>query len=309
MKLSKLCLLLLSCSFIGTTHAQILKNLARTAEKAAERALLNRADAETEKSTDRALDSVWGVNDNADSDRPGQGGPDAGQPSKDYNTAKLINTEVKRSFYTHDVVIHTVNKKGVKGSHYFDADELALKGTTSTADSPIYIDSEAFQYGYNEHTERWEKTGLMRTDAMSFMLPMLSIGMVKLPPEPMLEAVDRFKEQGLLLNTFLIVEWAFIYSPDDFRVEGFDEKQVACEDGADCVAFYYEEPGYEGSYVQFDKQGRLSKIVAKVNTQNAQEDGTFDFYYNEPVTVHIPDAVEVKSPMQDLFFKGLDVDD
>lgn len=283
-----------------SVEAQILKNLAKRAEKAAEQTILNRADSETEKATDRALDSVLGV-----------GGSNAGgkDGNVDYNTAKMINTDLKRSFYTHDVVIRTVNQKDETGEHYFDAEELALRGISSKSENPIYIDSEAFQYGYNEHEGRWQKTGLMRTDAMSFMMPMLSIGMVKLPPEPMLEAVDRFKEQGMKLNTFLIVEWAFIYEPDDFRMEGYREQSVPCKDGGNCAAFYYEDPDYEGTYVQFDSSGRLSKIYAHVDNQHTQEEGTFDFFYDEPVAVRIPQAVEVKMPMQDILFKGLDVDD
>lgn len=285
-----------------------MKNLAKKAEKAAERTLLNRADRETEKGTDKVLDSVWGIGDGAVQD-PADQQNGRGKSNTDYNTAKLLNTELKRSFYTHDVVIHTVNQKGETGSHYFDAEELAMKGIASTTENPIYIDSEAYQYGYNEHEEQWQKTGLMRSDAMSFMMPMLSIGMVKLPPDPMLEAVERFKEQGLKLNTFLLIEWAFIYEPDDFRMDGYSERSVPCEDGGNCVAFDYEDPEYEGSYVVFDSQGRLSKIIARVNNQYTQEDGSFEFDYETPVTVTIPYAVEVKQPFQDFFSRGLNVDD
>ena len=291
--------------------AQILKNLAKKAEKAAERALMNRADRETEKAVDNTMDSIWGTSESESSKAGRNTGmdPERSPDKKDYNNAKNLNTELKRSFYTHDVVIHTVNQKGETGSHYFDADELAMKGVTSTGENPIYIDSEAFQYAYNEHESRWEKTGLMQSDAMSFMVPMLSIGMVKLPPDPMLEAVDRFKEQGLRLNTFMIVEWAFIYKPDDFRMDGYNERTVPCEDGGDCVAFDYEDPEYQGTYVVFDGQGRLAKIYARIDSQMTQEDGSFEFDYETPVSVTIPSAVEVKMPFQDILSKGLDVDE
>lgn len=293
----------------NAAEAQILKNLAKKAEKAAERTLLNRAEKETEQATDRALDSVWGVGDN---DGEGKVPAKQGATQKgnmDYNTAKLVNTDLKRTFYTHDVVIRTVNQKNETGEHYFDAEELAMRGISSTSPKAIYIDSEAFQYGYNEHEGRWEKTGLMRSDAMSFMTPMLSIGMVKLPPEPMLEAVERLKEQGLRPNTFLIVEWAFIYKPDDFRMDGYSERTVPCGDGGTCVAFDYEDPEYKGTYVVFDSQDRLAKIYARIDNEMTQEDGSFEFDYETPVSVAIPAAVEVKMPFQDILSKGLDVDD
>jgi hypothetical protein len=293
----------LVCFLIFATlpaKAQILKNLARKAQQAAERTISNRVDRETEKTVDRAMDTILG--------QPEASGPDA-NGGGDYNTAKNINTEPKRAFYKYDVVIHTVNEKNETTDTYFDADELASKGISSKSETPIYTDSEAFQYGYNEHRERWEKTGLMRSDAMSFMMPMLSMSTLDLPEEPTLKATEDFKDNGMLLNTFLIVEWVFIYSPDDFRSDDYIEKQVPCGDGENCPAFYSTDPEHEGTYFQFDSQGRLSFINAKANTQMAQGEGTFDFDYDTPVSVTIPNAVEVKSPMQDILMKGLDVDE
>jgi len=166
-----------------------------------------------------------------------------------------------------------------------------------------------YHYGYNEQEERWEKTGLMRTDAMAFMMPSVSISLLKLPPEPMLDASTRFKEQGLNMNTFLMVEWVFIYTPDDFRSDDYTEQQVTCRYGGNCPRFIYEDPEFKGSYVEFDANGRLSKIYANVNNEYQQEDGTFEFDYDTPVSVTIPNAVEVKIPFQDILFKGMDVND
>lgn len=285
----------------GSVEAQILKNLAKKAQQAAERTITNRTEQETEKTVDRAMDSILGM--------PAPTGSSTKGGNGDYNTAKTINTELKRSFYTYDVVIHTVNEKNETTDSSFDAEELAMKGMSSKSETPIYIDSEAFQYGYNEHEERWEKTGMMRSDVMSFMMPTLSIATLNLPAEPMLQATEDFKNKGMSLNTFQMVEWVFVYSPDDFRSDDYTEKQVPCENGATCAAFWSTDPEHEGTYFQFDSEGRLSKIFARANTQLAQGEGTFEFDYDTPVSVTIPYAVEVKMPMQDILMKGLNVDD
>lgn len=300
MKIKTVLLVISLLAASGSVEAQILKNLARKAQQAAERTISNRVDRETEKTVDKAMDTILGL--------PEASGPGAGNGG-DYNTAKTINTEPKRAFYKFDVVIHTVNEKNETTDTSFDADELASKGISSNSETPIYTDSEAFQYGYNEHKERWEKTGLMRSDAMSFMMPMLSMSTLDLPEEPTLKAAEDFKDNGMLLNTFMMVEWVFIYSPDDYRSDDYIEKQVPCSDGGNCPVFYSTDPEHEGTYFQFDSQGRLSKIYARANTQMAQGEGTFEFDYATPVSVTLPYAVEVKSPMQDILMKGLDVND
>ena len=78
-------------------------------------------------------------------------------------------------------MVMTSDSKGKGSAYYFDSDEIAARGIAPNSDKPIFIDSEGFQYGYNESKKRWEKTGLMRSDAMSFMMPMMSTGILKLP--------------------------------------------------------------------------------------------------------------------------------
>jgi len=296
-------IILLLCLMVvgGSVNAQFLKNLAKKAQHAAERTIGNRTEKETEKTVDAAMDSLLG--------NPGSSEADAIADDRDYNTAKNINTEAKRSFYRFDVVIHTVNEKNETTDTYFDADELAVRALSSKSDDPIYIDSEAYQYAYNEHEKRWEKNGLMRTDVMSFMTPMISMSMLKLPPEPTLEATNYFRDNGMQLNTFQLVEWVFIYKPGDFRSEDYTEMQEPCSSGGSCSTFWYNDPEYKGTYVQFDNQDRLSKIVAHVNNLQAQGSGSFEFDYDTPVSVKIPSAVEIKMPLQDVLSKGLNVDD
>lgn len=306
MKTTTLLMALAVLATCGSVKAQFLKNLAKKAEKAAERSILNRADRETEAATDNAIDSILGSADSESSQDDRKTG--MSDDNTNYNTAKNIKTELKRSFYTHDVVIHTVNDKKETTDSFFDAEELAMRVTSTKSEYPLFTDSEGFQYGYNEHDERWEKTGIMRSDAMSFMMPAISMSMLKLPPEPMLDATTEFKDKGLNLNTFLMVEWAFIYKPDDFRYHEYTEKQEPCGNGSSCVTFMHNEPEYMGSYVQFDSEERLSRIYAKVNNDYTQEEGSFHFEY-KPVSVRIPKAVEVKQPFQDIFNKGLNVDD
>lgn len=124
-----------------------------------------------------------------------------------------------------------------------------------------------------------------------------------------MEATENLRAMGLNMNTFMLVEWAFIYRPDDFREPGFDETTTGCANGGTCPKFLYEEPEYAGSYVTFDAAGRISEIKAVVNAETGTENGIFQFTYDQPVSVWIPEAVEVKQPFQDFFTKGLDVDD
>ncbi len=306
MKTTTLLMILAALSTGGSVKAQFLKNLAKKAEKAAERSILNRAERETEEGMDNAMDSIWGSSDSESSQAEGKAG--LYHDDTDYNTAKNIKTELKRSFYTHDVVIHTVNDKKEITESFFDAEELAMRATSSKSEHPLFTDSEGYQYGFNEHNERWEKTGIMRSDAMSFMMPAISMSMLKLPPEPMLDATTEFKDKGLNLNTFLMVEWVFIYKPEDFRFYEYTEKKEPCETGSSCVTFMHNDPEYLGSYVQFDNEGRLSRIYVKVNNDYTQEEGSFHFQY-KPVSVRIPKAVEVKQPFQDILSKGLNVDE
>ncbi|SDR78650.1 hypothetical protein [Gramella sp. MAR_2010_147] len=298
--------LLLSCLIISgySVEAQILKKLKKTVENTTEKVLLKKTEQKTEQVVESSFDSVVDPNP-VNVSSPNQVKTSSYSVDPGANKAKLINTEAKRSFYTSDVVVLTSDSEGKGSEYYFDSDEIAARGVSPDNDTPIFIDSEGFQYGYNDHEERWEKTGIFKSDAMAFMMPMMSIGMLKLPPEATLEATEKFKEKGMNLNTFQIVEWAFIYKPEHFRTHEYTETTGACPGGGICPKFLYNDPEYEGSWVLFDEQGRLSEIYANVNTQQIKGDGTYKFQY-EPVTVNVPAAVEVKQPFQDLFSRGLD---
>lgn len=271
-------------------ESQILKKLKKKVESTTEKVLLKKTEEKTEESANKAFDEVTGAEATGET------------PSS--NPARDINTAVKRSFYTSDLVVSTSGRDGVTTINSFDSDELALRGESSKMPNPIFIDSEGYQYAYNESRARWEKTGIMRTDAMSFMMPAVSMSLLKLPPEPMLKATEEFKKKGMNLNTFQMVEWAFIYKPEHFRNSGFTETSVPCGNGAKCAKFFYTDPEYAGSWILFDSEGRLSRIYAKVNSDQVKDEGTYNFEY-KPVEVRVPAAVEVKMPFQDLYMEGL----
>ena len=292
-------IILLSAFLLGglCAPAQLLKKLSKKIEKTAERALLNKTEEKTEETVDNAFDGIAnspkGNRNNTSTDfKEGE------------NTAKEKNAEFKHSFYISDVVVKTVNEEGKTTVNSFDADELAMRSTASGNKHPIFIDSEAYQYGYNDSKGRWEKTGLMRSDAMSFMMPMVSMSMLKFPPGPTMAASENFKNNGMSANTFQMVEWAFIYKPEHFRDNNeFSESSADCGDGKQCPKFEFTEKEYKGSFLIFDSEGRLSKIYANVKTPEGQKGGEYVFSY-EPVQVKLPSAVEVKMPFQGLIMRG-----
>ncbi|MCH4823137.1 hypothetical protein ML462_08105 [Gramella lutea] len=284
----------------NSAESQILKKLKKKVEETTEKVLLKKTEEQTEKTVESAFDTVLNPNS-------GNTSKDQNKSGKSSNDAKLINTEAKRAFYTSDVIVRTSDNEGKGSEYYFDSDEIAARGEAPNAEKSIFIDSEGFQYGYNKGEGRWEKTGIMRTDGMSFMMPAMSMGILKLPVEPTMDAAEKLKQQGLNMNTFQIVEWAFIYKPEHFRNGQYEETTAPCPGGGSCPKFIYTDPENKGSWVVFDSQGRLSEIYAKVDNQQAKGEGSYKFFY-EPVSVSIPNAVEVKMPFQDLFLSGMDTD-
>ncbi|MDX1471781.1 MAG: hypothetical protein R3213_09820, partial [Flavobacteriaceae bacterium] len=186
---------------------------------------------------------------------------------------------------------------------YFDADELAMKGTSPDGEI-MYIDSEGYNYGFNKSENKWQKTGLMKSDAMAFMMPMMSTGIIKMPVGPTMQASEQMKAKGLNANTFQLVEWAFIYRPEHFRNEDYTESTVKCQSG-ECVKFSSTDSEMSGTYILFDNQNRLSKVHAIVNTPEGKKTGDYNFEYTD-VSVNLPPAKEVKMPFQDLFMVGAD---
>ncbi|MDR5590295.1 DUF4412 domain-containing protein [Christiangramia sp. SM2212] len=301
----KIKILLLFFVLIGlgqNAEAQLLKKLKNKAENAAEKVLLKKTEKKAEQMTEAAFDSL--ANNSKNRNFEGVSSPSPIKKNSgtiDYDTTAMhINTPAKRDFYSMDVVVTTAENNNAGSSFFFDADHLAMRGISPEKNSEMYTDSEGFQYAFNDSNNRWEKTGLMRSDAMSFMMPAMSMSLLQLPSGPMLAATEKAKAQGMSLNTFMIVEWAFIYRPEHFRNQDYIES-----DTSEGLRFNYTDPDYSGSYVLFDEKNRLSKAIINVKTPEGIKSGSYDFKY-QPVEVNIPKAVEVKMPFQDLIMAGAD---
>ncbi|HYQ57044.1 MAG TPA: hypothetical protein VEP89_06815 [Draconibacterium sp.] len=304
MKTISFVLVVMFLTIWNTTEAQFLKKLKEQAQNAAERTLLDKTDEKVSEETEKAIDGL--VNN----------GKPAEKPESFANPSKEIHTDKKRAFYTHDIIVKTFDKeKQAYTTSYFDANEIAMQ---SNWDDPntgkpktSYVDSEGYFISYNESKGRFEKSNLLSSGVMAMMAPNIMISGYKLPPGPFWETSEKLDEQGLNLNTFMFIEFAFIYQPNHFRQEmnaaNYTESKISCRGTPDCTKFNVEENGYEGSYILFDEQDRLAEIniIVKDDAALGSGEGKLEFFY-EPCEVSLPAATEIKQPGQELFLKGLD---
>jgi hypothetical protein len=118
----------------------------------------------------------------------------------------------------------------------------------------------------------------------------------KLPSEPYAEAYMFLAEKDIALD-FMKVELAFIYKPQHFMDDDlYSAQNVTCNGIEQCVRFNYNDPEYEGSYIQFDVKGRLVEFnINSTSTQFSDDtknsSGKFVYSYQE-CHVELPDAVE-----------------
>jgi hypothetical protein len=303
-------IIIISLLFSGSGYAQILGKLKETARQAAERAILKKTDEKVTEATEIIIDDVSG------GDKSGENPVGKNKPVAFANPSKEINSEAKRAFYTHDVLIKTFDKeKQSYTTTYFDSDELAMRSDWKDANTgeakTMYIDSEGFYISYNESKGRYEKSNLLSSGVMSMMAPTIMISAYKLPAGPFWDTSQMLDEQGIKLNTFLYVEFAFIYNPEHFRQEmynsGYTESQVGCRGNQGCTRFSINDPAYAGSYILFNSSNRLAEINVRLKDDPSfgSGEGKLEFFY-EPCEVYLPSATEVKQPFQDLLMKGLD---
>lgn len=295
--------------FLGAqTQAQFLKKLKKKAEQAAERTILNRTDEEVSKETDKSIDAITGKGDGS------KNNDDGAEPkvASYENPSKSINTAAKRAFYTADVIVETYDdEKQSSTTSYFDSDELAMKmiWTDQNTGKPAHAfnDSEGYFISYNEHEGRYEKSNLLSLGAMSMMAPTMIISAYKLPMDRFMEVTEEFRDKDLKINAFMLVEFAFIYSPDDFGNGDYEEFTAPCRGSANCTKFNVTAEGYEGSYILFDGEDRLAeiKINMKDNPNFGSGEGYVKFMY-EDCEVNLPAAFEKKMLGQDLIEMGLD---
>ncbi|GLU43769.1 hypothetical protein [Allomuricauda sp. NBRC 101325] len=294
------------CLFLsGHTEAQFFKKLKKKAEEAAERTVINRTDEEVTKGTNKGIDVVTGKGSNDPS-------TSNGQPISYENPSKEINTDAKRAFYTTDVIVDTYDdEKQSYTTSYFDSDELAMKmsWTDQNTGSPseAFNDSEGYFISYNQNEGHYEKSNILSMGAMSMMAPTMIINAYKLPVDRFLEITEEFNDKGLKVNAFIMVEFAFMYSPEDFRNGDYTEAIVPCRGSADCTKFSIVSEGYEGSYILFDSDDRLAEI--NINMKDNPNFGTNEGYIKytyKNCEVNLPSAVEKKMFGQDLIEMGLD---
>ena len=288
----------------NTADAQLLDKLKKRAQRAAEETLLDKTEEKVSEETGKAFDELF------------NNGKPAEEPVEFANPSKAIHTAEKRAFYSHDVIVKTFDKeKQAYTASYFDADEIAMqsnwKDQNTGKPKTSYTDSEGYFISYNEGKQRFEKSNLLSSGVMGMMAPNIMISGYKLPPGPFWEASAKLDEQGLNLNTFMFIEFAFVYKPEHFRDEmyaaQYSESQEACRGSVGCAKFSINEKGYEGSYILFDAEDRLAEINVKMkdDANFGSGEGKLEFFY-EPCEVRLPAATEVKQPGQDLLLKGLE---
>ncbi len=307
MKIKYTWVILFSLSLATPTQAQFLKKLKKKAEQAAERTILNRTDEEVSKGTNKGIDAATGKGNNGTN-------PDGTEPEQiQYeNPSKNINSEAKQAFYREDVIVDTYDdEKQSTTTSYFDADELAMKMTWTDQNTgkpaQAFNDSEGYFISYNEHEGRYEKSNLLSLGAMSMMAPTMMISAYKLPMDRFMEITEEFRDKGLKTNAFMMVEFAFMYSPDDFRNGDYQESKSPCRGSANCTKFNVIAEGYEGSYILFDEKDRLAEI--NINMKNNPNFGSSEGYIKytyKDCEVKLPAAFEKKMLGQNLIEMGLD---
>ncbi|UNY99575.1 hypothetical protein MQE36_04325 [Zhouia spongiae] len=293
-------LVVLSLMCCNTAEAQILKKLRKKAEKAAERTILRKTDEAVSKQTEKTIDEVTGKKD--------QGEP-IGMEGE--NPALNIRTEAKKSFYSEDVVIKMHENDALTQTQYFDAAQVAVRMEQDNQPRSGYMDSEGFIYVFNESEQQYNKSSLVALQSQGMMIPLMMLESYKLPPEPFMANLERQTDQGMTANPFNgMVEFAFVYKPEQFRYEDFKESEQMIRGVAHTRFDFLNEPGYEGSYVLFDDKGRLVEIYTNKSSAGESQDvmetdmlpsgKSLILYEYKPVEVQLPAAKEVKAQGQEL---------
>lgn len=200
-----------------------------------------------------------------------------------------------QDFFNKDVVMALYNAKGeLVQTSYFDAETIAMRTETVVGGKPIYHDNKGKFYAYNEDENYYESMAILPASSMGFM----TIGMItrgyKLPPEPYYDAFGKLSNLNVALN-FIVLEMAFVYKPEHFEDDdNFSLQNITFPDV--CKRFNYNDPEYEGSYIQFDSKGRLMEFYVnstnnQFNDDNKNPTGKFVFTYKD-CSVKLPDAVE-----------------
>lgn len=294
-------LIFITCAFLLcgiNAEAQLLKKLKKRAEQAAERTILNKTDEVVSKKTEKTIDDATSKKEKSDKKED----EDTSELEAS-NTALTKNTEAKKAFFKEDIIIKMHENGNLNQTQFFDANEVAVRMEDPKQPKPGFIDSEGYMYVYSEG--EYQKTGIVALQSQGLMAPTMMIEAYKLPPEPFMAQFEKQQDLGVTANPFNgIVEFAFIYKPDDFRYDDFNETTQTLRGKTYTKFEYLNEPGYEGSYVLFDDQDRLVEIYTKTSEEAELIDGfgsqgqageSLMVYDYKPVEVKLPQAREVKT--------------
>ncbi|UKM66403.1 hypothetical protein GSB9_02993 [Flavobacteriaceae bacterium GSB9] len=302
--------MLLAFCFTLPTQAQFLKKLKQKAEQAAERTILRKTDEVVSKKTEKTIDDATLSKKNKPQKENSKENEQETTALEPANAALNKNTKAKKDFYKEDVVIKLHENSNLNQTQFFDANQVAVRSEQGNMPKPSYIDSEGFMYSYKDG--EYTKSSIIALQSQGMMIPTMIVEAYKLPPEPVMASLQKQTDLGMTANPFNgIVEFAFIYKPDDFRYVDFKESKQILRGKTYTKFEFLNEPGYEGSYVLFDDQDRLVEIYTKKG--ETEEPTSFDMsftppeageslllYNYQPVEVQLPQAREVKAQGQGL---------
>lgn len=196
-------------------------------------------------------------------------------------------------FYNKDVVMLLYNNGTLMQTSYFDAETMSMRTEQVGNPHSFYHDDSGRFYAFNSEKGHYETMKLAPSSTMGFMTAGMTTQFYKIPHEPYFNALKALDAIGSGLN-FLVLEMAFIYEANHFRNNDYYiERMVACNGSNKCVRFSYNDPEYNGSYIQFDDQDRINELYIISSSSQAQNNptGKFVFTYKD-CSVQIPNAVE-----------------
>lgn len=299
--------IILSVSICQPVHGQFLKQLQKRAQDAVERTVLRKTDEVATQTTEKVIDgAISGVDGSETTNNQNSSSNQIEQS----NTALAKHTQAKRDFYKDDMVIKISENGEVIQTQYFDANEIAVKTQLPNKPKANFIDSEGFVYVFKDG--EYTKSAIIALQSQGMMVPTMMVNTYKLPPEPVMANLQKQHDLGMTANPFNgFVEFASIYKPEQFRYEDFNETKQTINGKTYTKFEFLNEPGYEGSYVLFDEQNRLTKIVSKrsesVQSQDMQlgampippGEDILEYEYTN-VDVQLPAAREVRMQGQGL---------
>ncbi|MBD0823148.1 hypothetical protein [Aestuariibaculum marinum] len=284
-----------------SAEAQLLKKLKEKAQQAVERTVLKKTDEVVTETTESTIDGITGGNKSNNDNNS--------TTTFSSNEALTINAEDKKKFFKEDVIIKMHENGNLNQTQYFDADAVAVRTNVPNQPKPMFIDSEGFIYGYKDG--EYTKSSIVALQSQGMMVPTMMLEAYKLPPEPFMAQLQKQHDLGMTANPFNgIVEFAFIYKPDDFRYKDFKETKQTLRGNTYTKFEFLNDPGYEDSYVLFDDQDRLIEIYTN-KADTGQSADMFEMsvlppgeslllYDYQPVDVQLPEAREVKAQGQGL---------